>query len=559
VSLPAPQEPEQVPDDVDVDTEPQVQARRVTRPVTLLAVFTAVSVFAAYMWLSPSDTKRTDITAATTPEQPSPDQSANSPQSATPSSEPTPAVTPPGLGKFDAIDVADCSNLIEPIGASNDFQSGVAYSKGAGPDLVGTGIISTPSWTVELSDNTRRRDLLVDPVPAAPAQMRGVVAGHIVLFAPFAPDQGSRFAVYRASSGELVWSAKLPALVAPLSDQSRMYLVDTRSSVSTKIAVIDPSVSRITACFAATGMDQSIPAPQPTPFSRTMVVDNGIAYVTYASGSDNVVQALSEGFASDPLSIGPERFSLHGAFAPASANEVPTLLMSSGSRDTLRLRGVKPFGPNGISEVFSANYANIISTPAPKSWGSASDSSKNLASQKASPVDVRDVLVGKFGALVAFGSETDAVQLLSMDAGGRLLWSASARAGANDGWSESDGVYHLSVYVQGGTSPTPPAAVVVNASTGAVVSTAETLFSGAAIGTGTVAYTHLFNSTVAADARVSLYVAGKRVGAVSSKEQTVDVLAAGTDVLLVYCESGAKRYLVAFPLPNASEKKVEPS
>ena len=542
-----------------VENEGPRTPRRTTRPVTLLAVFTAVAVFAAYMWFTPSDSKLGDAASVPTPDQPAPEQTAAPTQSATPSSDPVSTPVAPGLGVFAAIDVADCSDLTEPIGASNDFQPGVAYNKGSGPDLVGSGIISTPSWTVALSDNTRRRDLLADPVPAAPSQLRGVVAGHIVLFAPFDPEKGSRFAVYRASSGELVWSAKLAPLVAPLSDQSRMYLVDTRSSVATKIAIIDPSVSRITACFAAAGKDQATPAPQPTPFSRTMVVDNGIAYVTYAGESGSVVQALSEGFTSDPLPLGPERFALHGVFSPQSTTDIPTLLMSSGSRDTLRFRGVKPFGPNGIVEVFSTSYSNIIATPAPKSWGASSDASKNLAVQKGTPVDVRDVLVGKSGALIAFGSETDSVQLLSMDANGKLLWSAAARAGVNDGWSESDGVYHLSVYLRGGTSPTPPSAAIVSASTGEVVSTAESLFSGAAIGLGTVAYTHLFNPSVASDARVSLYDAGKRVGAVTSREQTVDVLAAGTDVVLVYCESGAKRYLVAFPLPNASEKKVEPS
>jgi hypothetical protein len=452
-----------------------------------------------------------------------------------------PASTPPvtaGNGQFTSTDVSACTAVLSSIGAGNEFVPAVPYSTATGPRLVASGRYSTPQWMVELPESMQRQRLLGDPAPQQPGRLHAVSDGHIILFDLVDSAAGSRLGVYRTGSGELIWSAAVPSSVFVLVDEQRLYLIDHRNESSTTVVVVAPSLGQVVGCFAATGT----PVPKPGPDDRTAVAAAGTLFVSFPTAAGQTVQSFTGTETRVIATTAPDRASLLGV---VGEGETTTLLLAAGSSNDLTVTGMDP--ATGTVR-FTRTMSELDAAPLPPRWGADARTAAVAADGSGlSNVEVIDALTAPGGALVALGTTGDAVRLVSMDPTGAVLWSAPVRRSVPNAWAVGTGVYHLTP-TELRPNGEPNVAVIVDAKSGEPRALTGQLRGSSGIGTTTVAYPTFDEANP-----VVVFDGADQVGAVVGQVTSLSPVAAAPSVLLVYCEDGGKKFLVAYVLDAGSQ------
>jgi hypothetical protein len=528
------------------DVSPLVQARPKSAWRTAVGAFLATAVLAGA------------VVSLTTsrPSDPPPEDPLGETTSTTEPVEETPPTTPPttlpaqepsleaGDGFFVPVDVAACSGILGPVGASNYFTTGTPIQPENRLRLEGTGSLGDPVWKVELDDTLQVASLVVD-APSPQVALRGISDNHVVVFAPFSVDGGSNFAVYRANNGELVWTSAVPRGVAVASDSKRVYLVDSRASEATLLAVVAPGRATIVGCHAASGA----PAPTPNVSDATLLVKDGRAFLV--SPGTNLVQVVEDDQVVLEFATPDAPLALRAVISDADGAEV---LVSSNRQvgDALRLSGFSLSSPvplEGGTLVFDLSPSELADGEMPARWDDPSSDTGALlnasppAAEDIDGWDLRGVLAVGDRVVVSLVSPSGQF-LSSVDISGSVSWTAPAPNAAWSYWRASGSTVHIGRQALGPDEP-PPWSVVFDAATGESLGRTDAVRSIPAVGAEVAAYAMPpWNQS----GHVVVLYEASVVGAVVGAAEFVAPVAAAPGILVVYVEDSGRRYLVAFLL-----------
>lgn len=481
--------------------------------------------------------------------------------------EPAAPQPEPGVGLFAPVAVTACADLIGPIGATNAFTSGAAHVPGDVPQLDGTDALGPPVWRVELDDALQTTELLATSQVAS-RPLRGVVEGRFVLFAPYGATTGSDFGVYRADTGELQWSARIAPGVSVMTDAERMYLVDARRTTLTTLAVVAPASAAVVGCFQAAESELSV-APRPSIVDRTWSASAGRSYVVLPSGDlqvivdDRVISlgtVTTAGFTDTLPAIEAviEPAALPQSDADVPSDPVVTVIVSnrqSGSELHVASVHVDPRDDAwSVSMGFNYTVEDLRGAQAPRDWTNRSTpmgllledhpwAAEALPSANGDTTTLRAALSDVHGVYVLLASDA-AGTITSISAQGDIRWTGAAPLHTAESWRATNGVLHLSD-PGAQTEQRPPTAVLIDGQTGTQRGTVERLQTLPPLGYETLAYTHFYPYN---PGYVSVVVGAETVGFVVGFADFVTPIAATSELVVLYVEAQAKRYLLAFVL-----------
>ena len=482
-----------------------------------------------------SPTTTPDITAETIP----------NPTTQPNNQTPAPSSTPAGLNTFAQIPVDECANMIEMIGAVNPFPPGVLLKPGESIGLQASESLGAPTWVAELPEGFNATELVSDPRPPAPSAFRGVSDGTVLVFSPLDIANGSLLGIYRAANGELVWTAKLPPQVYPLSDSSRLYLIDHRSATQTNIAVVAPSRAQITGCYAATGSQ----VPRPSPLNKTAVAHGGALYVTFpVDGSGSRVESLSDTEMTTIAEFQPYPYMLHGVL---QKDQRRVLVSSSGAQGALQITG---YDLEADSVAFQLSGESLQAAPVPDTLQPASRASVAAIVASTSgliPLDVRSSLIAGEHLVMFFGTNGAPLLAAVLDVAGTVRWRVGVVPEALPGSTLSPTHLYMAPAGTAANSGTRTA-VVLDAATGEAIGDVDNLRAGTSLGTDLVGFS-LWQTPQ--NEYAAIYDGGKKFATLGGAKVTnVEPIALTRDVVVVYAEVASRRLLVAYVLnPTAVE------
>ena len=476
-----------------------------------------------------------------------PDTSEVSPSSTTQTNtqNPSPTAAPAGLNTFAQIPVDACATMIEMIGAVNPFPPGTLLKPDAQLELQASESLGKPTWIAELPEGFDVGKLVSDPRPSMPSTLRGISDGTVLMFSPLDTENGSLLGIYRAANGELVWTAKLPPQVYPLSDSARLYLIDHRSATQTNIAVVAPSRAQITACYAATGSQ----VPRPSPINKTATASDGTLYVTFPVDSSGArVESISDTGMAPIAEFQPYPYMLHGVL---KKDQKRVLVASSGAQGALQVTGYDLVEGN---LAFQLSGEQLQAAPIPKTSQPAARPSVAAVSVPADgliPLDVRNSLIAGEHLLMFFGTNGAPLLAVMVDVNGTARWRAGVIPESLPGSSLSTTHLYMAPTSPGPNSGTR-AAAIFDASTGEAVGDVENLRLGISLGTDLVGFSVWQTSQ---NEYVVIYDAAKKFATIGGAKVTnVEPVAMTKDVVVVYAEVASRRLLVAYVLnPTAVE------
>jgi hypothetical protein len=472
------------------------------------------------------------------------------PPETTPPPPPTEPAAPsnPGAEVFASVPVVECNDILQPIGAFNAFTSGTLHTAGDQPQLEGTGGLGQPVWRVELNDAIQVAELIADP-PSPGIALRGVVDGHLILFAPYSPASDSDFAVYRGDSGDLIWSGRIPAGVRVVADEQRLYLVDTRDPAVSTLAIIAPGRATVVGCHKASGSN----TPRPSVEDGTLLAADGRIFV--ALPASNRVQVIADDVQLGMIGFGDVVPALHAAVA----SEDGQVLFASNRRqgDAFRLVGVPLVESSTGVEMgatFELTAEALTAAASPAGWDdpmgptgallrSMPPTGQDFVRSASGDAELRGVLADTTGVYVNI-ADADSTTLVSVAVDGTVRWAAPAPGLVASMWRASNGVLHLA------DVPPPnagygPSVVFVDGATGASMGKLTDARATPGVGSDLLAYPY---NPMAESGFAGVIAGAGTVGAVVGSADFVAPLAASNELVVFYVEAAARRYLLAFVL-----------